>query len=592
MDDTIVQTVDLQNQQYVEFLEKVNFITGIFRENPQIFCEMYLNIHLKDFQKVLLWEMVHNNYGMYIASRGQGKTYLSAIFAVVMCILYPGIKICVASATRSQGNELLLKITEDLMRNNEWGSENLQREIESFSIGINKAEIKFHNNSWIKVVTPSDTGRGNRANIILVDEFWMLHVSTINTVLRRFNGPPRQTGYLRLQQYKHLTERNKELYTGSAWMSSHWSFIKARSFFKNMLRDDKKYFLFSLPYQIAIKNGLLLREQLEDEMSEDDFDELKFTMEMESLFFGDTDGSFFNYDDILNVRKIEHPYYVQSEMPSGIHVEQIPDLLPNERRILSIDIALMASKKHQNDASSIMLNRALPSSKNKYIGNIVYIKNIEGIRSDDLTLEIRKLFSYFKCTDLVIDRVGLGLPICQDLMKDLIDVKTGEVYPALSCCNDKALAETCTVPDAPKVIWAVYGTDTFNSQICQALRAGIQNSRINFLVTKEESREIIIDSFKKYNNLTPIEKLAIEMPYIQTDYLVRELVGLQHEINGTKIKMKERSGARKDRYSSVAYNYWVQTQIEQEFLKKTRPTSTLEDYAKNLKKYSKKPIMY
>lgn len=45
-----------------------------------------------------------------------------------------------------------------------------------------------------------------------------------------------------------------------------------------MLDSAKRYFICSLPYQISVKEGLLQREQIEDEMSEQDFDEIKFSM--------------------------------------------------------------------------------------------------------------------------------------------------------------------------------------------------------------------------------------------------------------------------------------------------------------------------
>ena len=45
------------------------------------------------------------NYFMYLAARGQGKTFLTAIFCVVRCILFPKTKIVIASATRTQANE-------------------------------------------------------------------------------------------------------------------------------------------------------------------------------------------------------------------------------------------------------------------------------------------------------------------------------------------------------------------------------------------------------------------------------------------------------------------------------------------------------
>lgn len=62
---------DIQmNDKNLAFLKKVVKFVGIFRANPHLFVEHYLNIKLKDFQKVLLWEFVNNNYYMYIASRG------------------------------------------------------------------------------------------------------------------------------------------------------------------------------------------------------------------------------------------------------------------------------------------------------------------------------------------------------------------------------------------------------------------------------------------------------------------------------------------------------------------------------------------
>ena len=82
------------------------------------------------------------------------------------------------------------------------------------------------------------------------------------------------------------------------------------------------------------------------------------------------------------------------------------------------------------------------------------------------------------------------------------------------------------------------------------------------------------------------------MPYLQTTFLVYELINLQYEIKGTNIKIVERSGMRKDRYSSLAYNYWVQNQLEREILNKPKSGFNIEDYANKLKKLNKRPNMY
>lgn len=204
---------------------------------------------------------------------------MTALFCVTRCILFPKTKICIVSGTRSQANEVLSKIEDDFMKNYGWGSDNLRREVTFHTVGANKAVIEFANGSWIKVVTASDNARGSRANVIIVDEFRVVDKDIIDTVIRRFLAAPRQPKYLEDPKYSQLQERNKEIYMSSAWWMDSWAYDKFKSYVANMLDDKKKYFVCSLPYQVSIMEGLLSREQIQDEMSEKDFDDMKFCID-------------------------------------------------------------------------------------------------------------------------------------------------------------------------------------------------------------------------------------------------------------------------------------------------------------------------
>lgn len=357
-----------------------------------------------------------------------------------------------------------------------------------------------------------------------------------------------------------------------------------------MLDSAKRYFICSLPYQISVKEGLLQREQIEDEMSEQDFDEIKFSMEMESLFWGDTDGSFFSFDDISSRRKLKNPMYPPSVINNKTY--KIPDLKPDERRILSVDVALMASKKHNNDASSIIINSAMPTSGGNYIANIVWMENHEGLNADELALIVRRLYATYKCTDLALDSAGVGLAVFDKLAQDMVDPETGELYPALSCYNDKDMAARCKVENAPKVIWSIKGSASFNNDICIGLRSGFKTNKINLLMHEVPAEDILKAKYKTYSKMTLPEQLEYKMPYIQTSLLVTELTKLEYEVKGTNIKIKERTGMRKDRYSSLAYNYWVQCQLEREILRKPKSSFDINDYASKMKKLNHRPNMY
>ena len=50
-------------------------------------------------------------------------------------------------------------------------------------------------------------------------------------VLRKFLTAPRHPKFMDKPEYKNYPqERNKEIYVSSAWMKSHWSFNKLKSY--------------------------------------------------------------------------------------------------------------------------------------------------------------------------------------------------------------------------------------------------------------------------------------------------------------------------------------------------------------------------
>lgn len=562
---------ELEKDKEQKIMETVAWRAAYYRANPQRYVSEVLGITLKLFQKILIWCMMHFNFTMYLAARGQGKTYLTALFCCVRCILFPSTKIVVSSGTLKQANEVLLKIQDDFMKQ----SPILRSEIEKCNIGQNDASIYFKNGSWIKTRTSSENSRSARANCIIVDEFRMVDETVLNTVLRKFLTSPRQPKYLSKPEYKHLQERNKEIYMSSAYFKSSWAYKKAQSYTLNFFDDKKKYMIVGLPYQVSIKEGLLSREQVEDEMSEIDYNELVQQMEMECLWFGDTDGSLFKFDELSSRRRLKRAY-----MPLSFYSDAnpVPKLFATEKRILSIDVALMQStKKKKNDAAAIFIDDLIQINDTSYQSNYAYAETFEGLKTDDLGIIVMRYFYKYKCTDIVLDTNGIGLGVYDFIIKDQYDQETGETYKALTCINDPDMAARCNVKDANKVVWSVKATDKFNNEICVLLRNGIKNGKINFLISEQEADNVLRDSFKGYSRLTPTEQAKLKMSYLQTTCAIYELIKLDHEVKNGNIKVKEVSGMRKDRYSSIAYAYWCACQLELKLKPKQNNTQNLVD---------------
>ena len=560
---------EIEKDKQQKIMETIAWKAGYYRANPHRYVSEVLGLSLKWFQQILLWCMMHYNFVMYLAARGQGKTYLTALFCCVRCILFPGTKIVVSSGTLKQANEVLLKIQDDFMKQ----SSILRSEIEKCNIGQNDASIYFKNGSWIKTRTSSENSRSARANCIVVDEFRMVDETVINTVLRKFLTSPRQPKYLQKPEYAHMQERNKEIYMSSAYFKSSWAYRKAQSYTLNFFDDTKKYFICGLPYQVSIREGLLSREQLQDEMSEADYNELVQQMEMECLWFGDTDGSLFKFDELTARRRLRKALPPLSFCNDKI---TIPKLTTTGKRILSIDVALMQStKKKKNDASAIFINDLIQVNDTAYQSNFVYGETFEGLKTDELGMIVMKYFYEYQCTDLVLDTNGIGLGVYDFITKDQISQENGKRYKAMTCINDKDMAERCKVRDANKVVWSVKANANFNNEICVLLRNGIQNGKINFLIPEQDADTSLKEIYKGYYKMSPTEQAKLKMSYIQTTFAVYELIKLDHEVKNGNIKVKEVDGMRKDRYSSIAYSYWCACQLELKLKPKNNDTQSL-----------------
>lgn len=562
----------------------VNLWCGYYRENPHRFAKDFLNVHLHIFQCILLVMMNINTKFTYTAARGQGKTYICAIFCCIRCILYPGTQICIASGSREQAAEIIEKIIIKLMPN----APLLRNEIADYKNNTSGAYIIFRDGSYIKTVTANDNSRHNRANILIVDEYRMVKKHILDTVLKKFLTSTRDAGYLKKSEYKHLKERNKELYLSSAYFKKHWAWEHVKTYCVNMLDDSKSYFICGLPYQLSVAEGLLLREDIEDEMSEAGFNSISFNMESGCLWYGESENAYFSYDDLVFARKVKNAFYLSSTTDVlPFNSLNLPIKENGEIRLLTADIAVMASKKRKNDATSITVLQLIPTKNNQYIRNVVYLENFEGGHSETQAIRIRQIYDDLQCDYLVIDTNGVGNGVFDELVRDLTDPDTGETYPALTCKNDESMADRYkgSSQNPPKVIYSIKATPQFNSDCASLLKDNLKRGKLRLLMSEQEA-DIYFNSLKGFKSLSPEKKTELMLPYTQTSLTINEIVNLKYDVIGTKVRLSEKGNDRKDRYSSLAYGNYIACELERAITKKQK-----KSIRSNCEFHYRKPII-
>ena len=160
-----------RNTENISIDEWVKFISYYRYYIDEFACEI-LGLKLYPFQRLILRAMARYQNSMFIACRGLGKSYLTAVFFICSAILYPNIKLGIASGNGQQSkNVILQKIKGELAKN-----ENIAREI-CFPIktGSEDCVVNFKNGSEIRAIVLAqdkggDSARSWRFHYVLIDK--------------------------------------------------------------------------------------------------------------------------------------------------------------------------------------------------------------------------------------------------------------------------------------------------------------------------------------------------------------------------------------------------------------------------------------
>ncbi len=391
--------------QFKKTYEGFKIWTQYYRENPHRFATEYLGIGLFLFQAMLIYMMDKSDIFAIIASRGLGKSFLISVYCCIRAILYPNSKIIIASCTKGQSKLLISqKIEKELCGK----YPNLAREIKQIKTGANESVVIFKNGSTIEAVASNDNSRGYRCNILVIDEYRLVKLDVLNKVLKPFLNVLRTPKYLSKPKYANYPkEENKEIYMSSAWLKAHWSWDKFRSVTKEMLKG-KRYFSCDFDYRLAVNHGLLSQERADNMRNEEDMDEITWLMEMEGVFFGESERALFRFTDINPHRNLIKPFYPPTILEYLNEKERKKKKLQmikleDEVRIMGIDIALMGGDG--NDNTIITLMRLIPSGID-FIIQVVYMESINGGHSTDQATRIKELFYDFDCDKIALDCNG------------------------------------------------------------------------------------------------------------------------------------------------------------------------------------------
>lgn len=540
-----------------------------WRRNPNRFVQYYFGIVLHLYQHIILYLMDIYPSICIVAARSAAKSFIIAVYACKEAILRPGARIVIASATKKQARLIVSeKIKKEILPR----SPLLQEEIETFKDSQNDIEVIFKNGSSIVVTVANDTARGLRATVMIYEEFRMIVKNIIDTVLSPFLYA-RQVPFMQYEEYDTLLEEPREVYISSAWYRNHWMWGTIKTFVKDMLGKDSSV-VIAMDYSIALKHKIKTRNFLIKERKK--LDAIAWAIEYENQMIAENAHAYFTYDMLNKNRVLKRPFYPRKNDDVLSHVKNkyaIPKQ-KGEIRIISCDIASEGGTGNDNSVFSCI--RALPESKEYkrsdtggdhievqqgYRRQVVYMEAQDEFETIKQAIRIKQLFADFEADYCVLDTRNAGIAIFDALAKVLYDEERNVEYTPWTCMNDDRLKTRIVIAGQEEVVFSVKAQLDTNSKIAVCMRNTLENGMIELMINNQEGIEEIQRIVPEYATADVDTQIYYERPFHETSALVNEMIGLEYTVmNQTGlIRIEEKAGARKDRYTSVSYgNYFVE----------------------------------
>ena len=530
---------DPLKEESIDFEVWTEFISYYRYYIDEFACDI-LGLRLFPFQRLILRAMARYQNSMLIACRGLGKSYIVAVFYICVAILYPNIKLGIASGNSQQArNVIIQKIKGELSKN-----ESIAREIK-FPIRTSDGDcvVEFKNGSEIRAITLAqdrggDSARSWRFSYILIDEARLVKDEIIEEILIPMTKTKRQNA-IRWNQ----SEKGKVIFISSAYLKTSSLYKRFKFHYEEMLKGNKDYMAICFPYQVGVQAGLFDQEDIEKELEKPQMTKDKFAYEFEGRFVGSSGESYYPYELTNPCRVLERCEFQQPKKSNSIYV-------------ITHDVAVSTEKNSDNACTHVIKLKLKPNGT--YTKQVVFTKTVNGLSLNKQRDFLRELIhiKFPNTVKLLIDAqgAGAGLPSMFYESWEYTDPKTGVVteYPPIISDDEKSVD---ILDNAFPLIRGVHGMNNFVNLYYPYMKGCFEDGSLELLMQSAE-----VDNLYKSNMMSFDEYYQ----HVEHDILQSELSNIKQDFTNNEKMTYTRivSGKKRDRATSLMYGLSYVCELE------------------------------
>lgn len=489
------------------------------------------------------------------APRAFSKSFLVILALFLQCVFIPGRKVFITANTKQQAAQITKEKIYEIY--DHWPL--LKKEIIGWELseypgnfGRDYVRLHFRNKSVLDVVLAGDAARGGRRHAGLIDEVRDADEDAINRVVIPLVNVSRRLP----DNTVNDREINQQIvFTTSAGSKTSFGYERLIETFENTVIDPKHSFMFGCDWRIPAMHGLIDKQYINKLKMSPSYNEEAFSTEYMSLWQGGDGDSWFSYDKLTKHRKIKNP---------ETHAINRP--LSEQFYLLSTDVGRLSD-------STVVCVFRVNIIKGKFYSTLVNLVTLGRTPQTKpfsiQAIELKKLIEQFNPREVVIDTMGIGLGLADEMIKPHYDEK-GQVLPAYGFINDDSY-KLIQPKDASKILYGIKANQSLNSKIHGNCYARIQSGMVRFLIKEQEAKSALLAT-KIGQRMTTEQRVMRLMPHEMTTKLFDEMSNLRLRRTGTTTDVVlERINARfpKDKYSSFSYGLWRIKELEEDYYSKS-----------------------
>lgn len=550
-------------------------------------CEHILGVKLHPMQACVLEQLWNHKQPMLIGSRGFGKSFLLAVYALLRILVLPNRKVVICGSGFRQ-SKIIFQYMEQIVK----GSKILRNLITDDDISHgNDMYVMRYGNSYAQAI-PIGTGdriRGLRANDVIADEFASVPVDIFETVIAGFasvaSSPSENAARIAqkkaLKHYKIHFEDDKELERGNQIIISGTAFYSFNHFaayhdkYRRIIKsrgnpeklkdlsadklDYKQFCIIRVPVDI-IPEGFMDADQIA--RAKATVHSGIYEMEYGSVFSSDSNG-FFKRSLIescvvqpdMEVKQTNgniisaHQAYFEPRLNGDKHKKYIIGVDPAMTQDNFSIVILEINNDHRKIVYCWTTNK--DDHKNKLKANLVTENNYYAY----CARKIRNLMERFPPVYIAIDVQGGGRAVLESINDDNL-LRPGEIklWPII---NPEKQQDTDVMEGRHIIDMVQFTREDWTSQANHGLKKDMEDRVLLFpffdavSFAEAEFREQYSSDDDKFEKIVEeLEELKNELSTItvsQTPATNRE----RWDTPEFKLPNGKKGRMRKDRYSSL-----------------------------------------